>query len=308
MNRDRLIALGGWIAFLGNLMLAAVKLVCGIITGSLGVLGDGIDTACDAGIGVITLAASRVISRPSDKDHPWGHGRAETTATLALTFILFFSGAQVCLAAARNLIIPERIALAQSGIALAVTAVSIAGKLLLSLSQDVIGKRAASPMILVNARNMRNDVIVSLSVLGGLCLERFLGLRGADSVAAFLVGLLIIKDAVMSFRETNMELMDGSANTEQYKRLFEALKTVSGVYNPHRVRIRKIASRFDIDLDIEAPGEITLTEAHELAEHVEQAIRKAIPGTYDIMVHVEPRGVAHRDEAEQFGLSERDVE
>jgi cation diffusion facilitator family transporter len=309
MSRIRLITLAGWIALTGNLLLAGIKLSAGIISGSLAVLGDGIDTATDVVIAAITLVIGIIIARPSDKSHPWGHGRAETTATLVLSFIIFFSGAQLCLQAIQRFThaaVPP--ANARTDLTFIVTAISIAGKLLLSFLQYRIGTRAESSMIRANAQNMRNDVVVSISVLISLCASRFFDVSIADSVAAFLVGLWIIKNAIIIFAETNMELMDGSANTEQYKKLFDAIKTIPEVTNPHRVRIRKIASRLDIDLDIEVDAYKTVHEAHALAGKVERALHEALPDIYDIMVHIEPKGESHRESGEQYGLSENDLE
>ena len=80
-SRMKLISLAGWIALLGNLSLALIKVTAGIAAGSLAVLGDGLDSATDVSIACMTLIISRIIHRPSDENHPWGHGRAETTAT-----------------------------------------------------------------------------------------------------------------------------------------------------------------------------------------------------------------------------------
>jgi cation diffusion facilitator family transporter len=307
-SRIRYIRMAGGIALAGNLVLAALKLGAGALAGSLSVLGDGIDTAADVLIACITLVISRVIAQPSDKDHPWGHGRAETTATFFLSFIIFFSGAQLCLSSGQRFIgMLHGAAVESSGGRLAViaTLLSIAGKLLLSLSQFSIAKRAQSAMIHANAVNMRNDVIVSVAVLAGLGVNRFFGLPQADPVAAFLVGLWIIKNAVKIFFDANMELMDGTASTELYRKLFDAVKTVPGVSHPHRARIRRIASRLDIDLDIELSPDLTVREAHRIAGLVEAAIKEALPVVYDIMIHIEPRGGGHSGpDEEQYGLSE----
>ncbi|MDR3284318.1 MAG: cation diffusion facilitator family transporter [Treponema sp.] len=304
-DRVRALKQAGWIALAGNLVLGILKLAVGIRTGSLAVIGDGMDTSTDVVIAVMTLVISAVVALPSDANHPWGHGRAETTATLLLACIIFFAGGQLALQSAGALLRQEA-AHEPETLALGVTVLSIAGKLLLSFSQYRIGKKAGSAIVLANAQNMRNDVIVSASVLLGLGLSRLFRLPILDPLAAFLVSLWIIKNAVSIFIETNRELMDGSADKEVYKTLFDTLKTVPGVSNPHRARIRKIASRWDIDLDIEVDGNLTVQEAHTLAGQVEQAIHRAIPNIYDIMVHVEPAGqAAHR--TEQYGLSEADV-
>ena len=89
-ERLKLIQLAGIIALAGNLILCTLKIVTGLAAGSLAVLADGLDSTGDVAIACMTLIISVIISRPSDKEHPWGHGRAETTGTLILSFVIFF--------------------------------------------------------------------------------------------------------------------------------------------------------------------------------------------------------------------------
>ncbi|WP_428771233.1 cation diffusion facilitator family transporter [Treponema sp. HNW] len=309
-KRLKLIRLAGIIALAGNLLLCSAKLCVGFISGSLAVLADGLDSAGDVAIACMTLIISVVISRPCDKDHPWGHGRAETTATMALSFIIFFAGSQLSISAAKTLYrifffgyetpIPALPAVI-------VTCVSIAGKIALSYSQRIIGKKADSAIISANAQNMLSDVIISSSVLFGIGCAVFFKQPVLDPLVAFLVGLWIIKNAVFLFKEINIELMDGNTDEELYRKLFEAIRSVDGVTNPHRARIRKIASCWDIDLDIEVPPDMSVREAHEKAEAVSAAVKKNIPGIYDIVIHVEPAGLICEYEEEGFGLCEADV-
>ena len=316
-SRLRLITLAGWIALLGNLLLAVIKLGAGIASGSLAVLGDGLDSATDVSIACMTLIVSKIIQQPSDKEHPWGHGRAETTATMVVAFIIFYAGMQLCLSSGKHILDllstnslshkPTQENSLSGGIALTATTISIAGKLLLAWCQHRLGKKSGSMMVLANARNMATDSIISISVLVGLAAAQLLKLPVIDPVVAFLVGLLVLKNAVSLFMEMNLELMDGNQNKELYRTLFAAVRTVEGVSNPHRVRIRKIASRWDIDMDIEVDAYISLHDAHELAEQVEAAVRQAIPDVYDIMVHMEPEGHSSHHPEEQYGLSESDL-
>lgn len=316
-SRLRLITLAGWIALLGNLLLAVIKLGAGIASGSLAVLGDGLDSATDVSIACMTLIVSKIIQQPSDKEHPWGHGRAETTATMVVAFIIFYAGMQLCLSSGKHILDllstnslshnPTQENSLSGGIALTATTISIAGKLLLAWCQHRLGKKSGSMMVLANARNMATDSIISISVLVGLAAAQLLKLPVIDPVVAFLVGLWVLKNAVSLFMEMNLELMDGNQNKELYRTLFAAVRTVEGVSNPHRVRIRKIASRWDIDMDIEVDAYISLHDAHELAEQVEAAVRQAIPDVYDIMVHMEPEGHSSHHPEEQYGLSESDL-
>jgi len=311
-SRMKLISLAGWIALLGNLSLAIIKVTAGIAAGSLAVLGDGLDSATDVSIACMTLIISRIIRRPSDENHPWGHGRAETTATMAVAFIIFYAGMQLCLSSGIQLFhfITHTVTAADNPKLLSVllvTIISIAGKLLLAWSQYHLGKKSGSIMVLANAKNMATDSIISISVLVGLAGARLLSLPVLDPLVAFLVALWVLKNAISIFMQMNLELMDGNHDKELYHRLFDAVKTVRGVSNPHRVRIRKIAAHWDIDMDIEVNPDITLHDAHELAEQVETAVRNAIPDVYDIVVHMEPEGHGDHHRQEQFGLSEADL-
>lgn len=136
----------GYIALFGNLALACVKIVLSKVSGSLAVMGDGIDSLTDVAIALMTLIVSTVVSRPGDKEHPWGHGRAETTATMAtmaLSFVIFFAGTQLALSSAASLI-RHSYKSEVSPAALAAAAVSITGKTILAVTQYTLGKKAAA--------------------------------------------------------------------------------------------------------------------------------------------------------------------
>jgi cation diffusion facilitator family transporter len=303
-RKARLIRAASLTALFGNTFLAAVKISAGLYAGSLAVLGDGIDSSVDVLIAIMSLAVARIISRPADKEHPWGHGRAETIATTLLSCILFFAGAQLILNSAGDLVFGERHE-APRGLALAAALVSIAGKLLLAWSQHVFGKKAGSPMLRANAKNMAGDVVLSIGVLAGLGLSILLDIGAIDSAAAILVGLWVMKSAVGIFIEANTELMDGGSGKEFYRAVFDAVNSIKGAGNPHRVRMRRIAGLWDIDIDIEVDADLSVRAAHKIASLVEGAIKEKIEGVYDIVVHIEPEGLYHKSEG--YGLSEGDL-
>ncbi|MBO5137237.1 MAG: cation transporter [Spirochaetaceae bacterium] len=309
-NREDLIKLAGWIALVGNLLLAISKLIVGLTANSLAVLSDGIDSATDVAVACITVAISRIIATPSDKEHPWGHGRAESTATMVVAFIIFYAGMELVTSSGKEIIALLKGSFENKNIepiTLIITFVSIIGKLFLSLIQYKLGKKTESPMVLANAKNMVADSVVSTTVLIGLSFANIFQAFWLDSAIAFAMGLWVIKNAIEIFLQMNLELMDGTQDKELYQTLFNAIKSVPGVSNPHRARIRKIASRWDIDLDIEVDATMTVHDAHEIAEKVELAVRKAIPDVYDIMVHIEPAGHGDHHPTEEFGLSESDI-
>jgi cation diffusion facilitator family transporter len=291
------------ISVAGNAVLAVTKIVAGIISNSGALLGDGIDSSTDVLISIVTLAVVGIISKPADAEHPWGHRRAETVTTAFLSFVIFFAGAQLIFKSVTNLFSGGRV-FEFSIIAFAATFLSITGKTLLAWSQYALGKRAGSDMIKANAKNMTSDVLISLSVLLGLLVSTLSHSSYADSVIAILIGVWVIRTAVGIFLEANLELMDGNTNTEPYHVILEAVNATEGASNPHRARMRRIAGFWDISFDVDVSPDITISQGHSIASHVENEIKKRLENVFDIMVHVEPKG----DQSEEtFGLSEDEM-
>ena len=291
------------VALTGNAVLASLKIAAGLISGSGALVGDGIDSSADVLISIITLIIVKVVSKPADTQHPWGHGRAETVATAFISFLLFFAGAQLIINSISTVISGARDA-APSFIAIVVTFISIAGKILLAFNQYILGKRADSAMLMANAKNMAGDVMVSLGVLIGLFISNITGSAYADTIIAILIGVWIIKTAVGIFLEANLELMDGNVSTEPYRVIVDAVQRVKGASNPHRARMRKVAGYWDIDFDISVDPKCTVSEAHRIASQVEEEIKRSLENIYDIMIHIEPLGDAAD---ETFGLSESEM-
>jgi cation diffusion facilitator family transporter len=304
VSRSALIRRASLTALAGNSLLAVSKIVIGIISGSMAVVADGVDSSVDVLIASLSLFVSRVIAKPADAEHPWGHGRAETIATALLSFFLFFAGFQLAVSSARELLSGAHKEI-PSQIAIVITVVSIIGKLLLALNQRYLGKKAASDMLKANAQNMTADVFTSVSVLLGLLLSMFFHVGFIDSIAALLVSLWVIKNAFGIFLGANTELMDGGSPVEQYQQVFDAVHSVAGAGNPHRTRMRRIAGFWDIDLDIEVDAGLSVREAHHIASEVETAIRERLGEVFDIMVHIEPAGDSGNELNEGYGLKER---
>jgi cation diffusion facilitator family transporter len=298
-SRSDLLKRASLIALVGNAVLALSKLVVGFLAGSLAVVGDGIDTSTDVVIAAVALVTTGIIDKPGDREHPYGHTRAETVATTVLSFLVFFAGAQLFVRSGSALLSRE-LAVLPSRIAIVVTLVSIAGKLLLAWSQFHYGRKSGSSMLLANAKNMRGDVVISSAVLVGLFFTFVLRYPVLDRVTALLVSLWIVKVSVGIFREANRELMDGSLERGPYDSIFEAVGSVAGAGNPHRTRVRRIGASLIADLDIEVDPHLTVAAAHEIALAVEQAIKLRLPEVYDVIVHVEPRGNLEADE--RYGL------
>ena len=182
-----------------------------------------------------------------------------------------------------------------SAIAIYVTIFSIIVKLLLASYQYKQGKKIDSSMLTANAINMRNDVIISSGVLLGLIFTFIFKLPILDSITGLIISLFIIKSSISIFIDSNVELMDGVKDVNVYNKIFEAVEQVPGASNPHRVRSRMIGNLYMITLDIEVNPQITITQAHQIADSVEKSIKSSIDNVYDILVHVEPAGECSPD-------------
>ena len=304
MNRESAIIKASWISVIGNALLAFLKITLGIISGSLAVVADGIDSATDIATSFITLFTARLLKKPPDIKYPYGYEKADTVAAKALSFIIFFAGTQLLISTITR-IINGQVSEIPTKLAFYVTILSIFGKLAMSFYLKYIGKNASSSMIIANARNMQNDVLISSGVLIGLFFTFVLKLPVLDSITALIISFWIIKTAVHIFFETNTELMDGIKDPILYCELFKAVKEIEGAHNPHRVRLRKIGSYLMISMDVEVEPDMTVQEAHDIAQRIEESIRTNLPNVYDIVVHIEPKG--NENVNEKFGLTENDV-
>lgn len=302
--RHKQIIRASWVSISGNAVLSVMKITVGLIAGSMAVVADGVDSASDILTSVITLITAHIMSRPPDIRYPYGYERADTIASKALSFVIFFAGAQLAISTVTRLFDGVQ-AEVPSLFAIWVIIASIVGKLLLALYQFKVGKSTGSSMLIANARNMQSDMFISVAVLTGLIFTVVLEMPIIDTITALVVSIWIMATAVRIFFQSNRDLMDGLDNPEIYKKVFKLINDVDGVYNPHGARIRKSGNKFVIEVHIEVDGSKTVTQAHDISHKVEQVIHKNIKDVYDVIVHVEPYGNIEKDE--KFGVSSKDV-
>jgi len=299
VQREKNLILTSWISTIGNLILSVSKIVIGFISGSLAVLGDGLDSATDVIISIIMIFTARIMNKPPNPRYVYGYEKAEGIATKMLSLIIFYAGMQMLFSSVKS-IFSSDIKELPTTLAIYVTVFSIIGKLLLALYQYKQGKKINSSMLTANAINMRNDVLISIGVLIGLVFTFIFKLPILDTITGLIISIYILRSSISIFMDSNVELMDGVKDESVYNKIFKAVDEVPGASNPHRVRSRMIGNLYMIVIDVEADGHITLDEAHEVANQVEESIKRKIENVYDIVVHVEPKGKCHNEE--KFGI------
>lgn len=300
-DRARTIKIASWIGIIGNGLLAIFKIAAGYMDNSLSVVADGVDSTGDVLISLMTLYIASLLTKPPNIKFPYGYGKAEPNATIALAAVIFFAGAQLAISSIRRLIQGEYGEM-PGKIALVAIILSIIVKIILARYQLFIGKRTQSSMLMANSKNMQGDVVISCSVLVGLILTHIFRMPVLDVIIAIMVSFWVIWIAIKIFLETNLELMDGNIEKSVYESVFKIVESIPGVRNPHRMRIRRAGHKLMINIDIELDGNMTLSDAHKVSHVVEKSIREGLDhDVFDVVIHIEPYG--DKIEEENLGIS-----
>jgi len=267
--------------------LIVLKVVVGIITGSLSVLAQAIDSFLDLFAITITFLAIRVAARPPDEDHPFGHGKAENVAAIIQAALIFLAGGSIIYAAVRRLQTETTLELTEAGIG--VMAVSIVASIFLSRYLLRIARREDSLALEANAHNIAADVYSAAAVFIGLLLVRFTDITIIDPILAGLVALYIFKVAFDVLRKSFGGLLDVKLPESEEMDIRNAITEHLDVevVSFHKLRTRKAGNQRHIDLHLVMPKHFSIEKAHDMCEHLEKDIESRWPYT-EVVIHVEP--------------------
>jgi cation diffusion facilitator family transporter len=283
-------------------VLVALKLGVGLLTGSLGLISSGVESSGDVVAAGLTFFAVGLGGRPADFDHPYGHRRAENLGALGEAALLLGGGVLVAIDAIGRL--------AGSGKAptvhwyeFAVIAVALVLELV-RMSVALAGaRRYESAALRANTLHFAGDVAGSLVVLAGLLAVRA-GLHQGDSLAALLVAAIIFAAAFRLIAANTNALMD-HAPAQARTAAERAIAALGTDIELDRLRLRESAGRYFADVVVSVPPGQAVVEGHRAADLVESALERVLPGS-DVVVHVEPRrqGLDLRDRVLAIALSE----
>jgi cation diffusion facilitator family transporter len=287
-------------------VLVALKLVTGLITGSLGLLAEAAHSGTDLVAALLTLFALRVAIRPADRDHQYGHGKAEHLAALGESAFLALVSLFIGYESLHRLLSSGGGEVEAHWWALAVLVLVIAIDATRVLSSLRASRRYDSAALAANALHFGSDLAGSLAVLIGLIFVQF-GYHSADSIAALLVAVLVIVAAFRLAAESVSVLMD-RAPAESLAAIGKALAGVSSGLQIRRVRTRHAAGHNFVDVVVAIPPDAGVGQAHATADSIEAAIHDVLPNS-DVIVHVEPLDAEGdlRERATAAALSVPDV-
>jgi cation diffusion facilitator family transporter len=275
---------GAWLGLAAYLSLSAFKLAAGWATGSAALIADGLNNASDIGVTVAILIGLRLSRKPPDHNHPYGHRRAETVASLVASFLMAAVGFQVLIEAGRRMFGQEDIA-PPDPMAAAVAAVSAAIMFGVSFYNSRLAARAESEALAAAAADNRSDALVSTGALIGIGGAQF-GLPWLDPLTAAAVGLVILYTAWNIFYSSTLSLTDGYDEKKLSAYRATAANT-KGVLGVKEMRARAHGSHVCLDLTIFVDPELNVVESHRIAETVENRLKRKYR-VLETHVHIEP--------------------
>ena len=274
-----------WVSIIINLLLTFFQVVGGFFAHSQALMADGLHSLSDLLSDILVLYANRHGNRHADANHPYGHARVETAATLILGAFLAALGAGLLVAAAMRLQHPEALR-AVSPLALAIAVIALVAKEGMFRYMLAVAKRVRSQMLVANAWHARSDAASSLVVVVGIA-GNLLGYTFFDLLAAAVVGVMIAHMGGKLALEAMSELIDTGLDEEEVEAIRQTLLNTHGVCGLHELRTRKMADNALVDAHIVVDPKISVSEGHYIAESARYAVLKN-HHVMDVMVHIDP--------------------
>lgn len=292
----RLMRLATYASVTAAAVLIVAKLVAWSITGSVAVLSTLVDSLLDLLASLVTLFAVRQALTPADREHRFGHGKAEPLAALAQSAFIAGSSVLLLFEAGNRLVNPQPVMRAEVGIG--VTLFAIAVTLALVGFQRWVVRRSGSVAIAADSLHYKGDLLTNLAVIAALVLAHYFGLIYADPIFGGGVALYILYNAYAILRDALDMLMDRELPDEERRRIREIVSSHPEVRDLHDLRTRQAGQTCFIQFHLELDGAMTLRQAHDIADDVERALAEAYPDA-EIIVHEYPEGLAeeHRSRA-----------
>ena len=269
-----------------DLLLGAAKVVVGLAAGSQALIADGIHSFSDLATDFLVLFAAKHAHRKADVEHPYGHGRIETVATVVLGVALVLVAIGIGYDAARRLL-DQDLLLHPGWMALVVAVISVLSKEVIYQYTARAGRRLRSKMLLANAWHSRSDAISSIIVVIGV-LGTMAGYPYLDAVAAIAVGLMVAKIGWDLLWKSLQELIDSALDPEQVEAIRKTIMAVDGVRACHMLRTRHSGSDALVDVHILVDPVLSVSEGHQIGEAVRWRLIKTVEEVSDVTVHIDP--------------------
>ncbi len=282
-ERSRVAFIEGWTSIFANLFLAVLKLLFGFLSGSISLIADGVHTASDLGSSAVILIGFKIAKKKPDKEHPFGHGRAEYLTGLIVGIMLLGAGGAIILNSYERL--AQEQVMEPSIIAIIVVIFSIFFKELLYHFSYCCGKAIESEALIADAIHHRSDSLSSVAVLIALICA-FFEWGNLDAIFGFLVSAFIVYSGLKIVLKSCNCLLGEAPTDKTSNDIYKSVMAIEGVVNAHDLVVHDYGAKKSVTIHIEVDRELSLKDAHIISHRVEKNIKEE--NNCHAVVHVDP--------------------
>ena len=276
-----------YISIVGNAGLAIIKGLTGYFGNSYALIADAIESTSDIFSSLLVLFGIKYASKPADKNHPYGHGRAEPLVTFMVVGFLIASAILIAYQSIKNIQTPHSLPKPYTLIVLGIIII------IKETFYRIVAKKSDetnSSSLKADAWHHRADAITSLTAFIGISIALLFGkgYETADDWAALIASIIIVYNAYHVFRPALGEIMDEQLYDDLIEDIRRVSKTVTGVIDTEKCLVRKTGMTFHVDLHILVESNISVKQGHDIAHKLKEQLMKELPQVADVLIHVEP--------------------
>lgn len=282
--RTRYGKFAGTVGVCTNLLLAVLKMLLGMLSGSLAILADGINNLSDSASSIVTLVGFKLAGKPADAEHPFGHERIEYISGLIVSFVILIVGVQLVQEAVGKILHPEA---AQTG---ALTICILIGSMLLKLWQCLfyrnIAKRINATSLLATAADSRNDVFATAAVLGSVIVTICTGVN-LDGYLGLAVAILVLITGIQLVRETSGPLLGQAPSKELVDSIYNLIMEYNGILGVHDLAVHNYGpNRWFASIHCEVDARQDVLVSHDLIDNIERTVGADLG--IQLVIHMDP--------------------
>lgn len=280
--------LAAGLSITSNAVIIILKLIAGIISGSISIISEAIHSLSDCLASVLTFFAVMKSSEPADREHPFGHGKYEDMSGFIEGGLIIFAAFYIMYEAGKKLCMNKPFEV-DTTLGIAVMLFAVVANFVVSSILFKVAKKSNSISLFADGEHLRTDIYSSLGVMVGLILIKVTGIHILDPIIAILVALFILKAGFSISKETLNNLLDGSLPAEDLKSIEEIIHSYKSDYTLDfkNLKARRCGPSTDIELTMLFPKDMTIEQCHDICDEVEELIRQKL-GYVTIMIHAEP--------------------
>jgi cation diffusion facilitator family transporter len=270
-----------------NFLLALTKGTAGVLGNSFALIADAIESTSDIFSSTLVYIGLRVSAKPRDKNHPYGHGKAEPIVAIVVTLALFAAAVVIIVESISEILTPHH---APEPFTLLVLVLVVVTKETLFRVVNKVGKEIQSTAVKTDSWHHRSDAITSAAAFVGILIAVIggKGWESADDWAALAASGIIITNAILLFLPALNEIMDAAPEGNIHERILEIARGVNAVHDTEKCLVRKMGLQFIVELHILVDGALSVREGHSIAHEVKSRLVASELDVLDVIVHVEP--------------------